>query len=115
MADDYYSPPHSVPSGNGRDTLRVLVVEDHTDTADSMAQLLGLYGFEVRVARDGPGALAAVQMFQPDAVLLDIGLPGMDGYEVARRLRDLAAPRRPLLVAVSGYGREQDKRRSAEA
>lgn len=95
--------------------LRVLVVEDHADTADSMAVLLSLYGHEVRVARDGPAALGMARAFSPDVVLLDIGLPGMDGWRVAEQLRQHPAAQRPLLIALTGHGQEADRRRSQEA
>jgi DNA-binding response OmpR family regulator len=74
-----------------------------------------MFGHEVRVAFDGPAALDAARDVQPDVVLLDIGLPGgMDGYEVARRLQEQRADRRPLLVAVTGLGSEADRRHSSE-
>jgi CheY-like chemotaxis protein len=98
----------------GRPGLSVLVVEDHQDCADSMAMLLGIYGHEVRVARDGPAALEAARAGKPDVVLVDIGLPGgMDGWMVAERIRGLAGGKGPLLVALTGFGREDDRRRSA--
>ena len=86
---------------------RVLVVDDNVDAADALASLLERDGHEVRRAHDGPAALAAAAAFRPDVVVLDIGLPGMDGYEVARRLRRQARPGKPLLVAVTGYGRRR--------
>src|SRR3989442_1103189 len=86
--------------------LRVLIVEDDPDAGESLAILLGLYGHEAHVARDGPAALQEAQAHSPDVVLLDIGLPGMDGRELATRLRQQAAERRTLLVAVTGYGQE---------
>jgi signal transduction histidine kinase len=95
--------------------LRVLVVEDNVDTAETMARLLQLEGHEVQLANDGPAALTAATAFQPHAVVLDLGLPGMDGYEVARRLRDRDAEPRPVLVAVSGYGGDDARRRSRQA
>jgi PAS domain S-box-containing protein len=94
---------------------RVLVVDDNQDTALSLGLLLQLQGHEVFAAHDGPGALQAAQDYRPDAVLLDIGLPGMDGYEVARRIRLLPELERVLLVAMTGYGQEEDKRRSQAA
>jgi signal transduction histidine kinase/DNA-binding response OmpR family regulator len=94
---------------------RVLVVDDNVDAADSLAILLRLGGCEVRLAHAGPDAVAAAQVFRPEVVVLDIGLPGMDGYEVARRLRAEAATREAVLVAVTGYGREEDRARSREA
>jgi two-component system OmpR family response regulator len=103
-------PDHPPPPG-----LRVLVVEDHADTADSLALLLTLFGHEVRVARDGPTALEMARAFPPDVVLLDIGLPGIDGWQVAERLRQQSGQKRPLLIAVTGYGQDADHRRSQEA
>jgi CheY-like chemotaxis protein len=95
--------------------LRILVVEDHADTALTTAVLLRLYGHEVAVAPDGPAALAAAQACWPDVVLLDIGLPRMDGYAVARWFQDQADRKPPLLIAVTGYGQPEDRRRSQEA
>jgi CheY-like chemotaxis protein len=80
-----------------------------------MAMLLSLDGYDVQVAFDGPTALNAAAEFQPQAVLLDIGLPGMDGYEVARRLREQPQHRGLLLVAITGYGQDDDRVRSREA
>jgi signal transduction histidine kinase/DNA-binding response OmpR family regulator len=94
---------------------RIMVVDDNRDAAFSLAMLLRLDGFEVRTACDGPGALEIAESFHPQAILLDIGLPGMDGYAVARRLRELPAVGRALLVAVTGYNQEEDRRRSQEA
>ncbi len=94
---------------------RVLVVDDNVDSARGTALILSRNGHEVRVAYDGPGAVAAAQEFLPEFVLLDIGLPGMDGYEVARHLREDANLAGLTLVAVSGYGQESDRRRSQEA
>jgi CheY-like chemotaxis protein len=93
----------------------VLVVDDCRDTADSLALLLKRWGFQAMVAYDGPSALAAALARPPVAVLLDIGLPGMDGYEVARRLRGLAQTAKALLIALTGYGQEEDVRRCHEA
>ncbi|MGH7170796.1 MAG: response regulator [Gemmataceae bacterium] len=76
--------------------------------------MLRSWGHEVEVASDGRAALLAVQRAVPDAVLLDVGLPGMSGYEVARQLRQRAELERTLLVAVTGYGREEDRRRARE-
>jgi signal transduction histidine kinase len=97
---------------NGR--LRVVVIDDNVDAAESLADLLRLLAHEVRVAHDGISGLASARAFQPDVVLLDIGLPGMDGYEVARQLRVEPGPA-TVLVAVSGYGRDEDRRLAAEA
>jgi PAS domain S-box-containing protein len=97
-----------------RVSRRVLVVDDNVDAAESLAELLSTLGHEVRTAHDGLAALDAAGAFVPELVLLDIGLPGMDGYEVARRLRKLPRPPGPV-VALSGYGQESDRRRSADA
>jgi CheY-like chemotaxis protein len=95
--------------------LTVLVVEDLQDGAESTADLLELCGHRVRVAYSGADALLASAEDVPDVVLLDIGLPGMDGWEVARRLRERAAGKQPFVVAVTGYGGESDKWKSADA
>jgi signal transduction histidine kinase/DNA-binding response OmpR family regulator len=94
---------------------RVLVVDDNRDAAESLALLLSVAGHQTRVCHDGPSAVAAAAEFRPEAVLLDIGLPGMDGYEVARRLRAEPAMPRALLIALTGYGQLEDQRRAHEA
>jgi PAS domain S-box-containing protein len=94
---------------------RILVVDDNADVADSLALFLRVEGHQVHVANDGPGALDAAATFRPEVVLLDIGLPGMDGYEVARRLRQQASGNELLMVAVTGYGQEEDRHRADEA
>lgn len=95
--------------------LSVLIVEDHDEMASTTALMLRLWGHEVRVALDGPAALQATQDRLPDVVLLDIGLPGLDGYEVARWIREQPQEKRPLIVAITGFGQEADRRRSAES
>ena len=94
---------------------RVLVVDDYADAAASMAALLRHDGQEVRLAHDGPSALSAARDFRPHVVLLDIGLPGMNGFEVARALRATPETRECTLVAVSGYGQPDDQKKSQEA
>jgi signal transduction histidine kinase/DNA-binding response OmpR family regulator len=94
---------------------RILVVDDNVDVTESTGMLLRQIGLDVRLAHDGPAALAVAGAFKPHVVLLDIGLPGMDGYEVARRLRQQFGSGTPLLVALSGYGQEEDRQRSHEA
>ena len=94
---------------------RILVVDDHRDSAESLAMLLRLSGHDVRTARDGRQAIVEAEVYQPDLVLLDIGLPGLDGYEVARRLRSEPSAGHPKLVALSGYGREEDLREAYAA
>ena len=88
--------------------LRVLVVEDDRDTRASQCALLRVWGHEADEACDGPTALSSAASFGPDVVLLDIGLPGMDGYEVARQLRALPGLESALLVAMTGFGQPQD-------
>ncbi len=94
---------------------RVLVVDDNHDAAESLALLLRLGRHEVEIAYSGPEALELVQSFDPEIVLLDLGLPGMDGFEVARRIRNIPRLQNTFIVAVSGYGREEDRRRSQES
>jgi signal transduction histidine kinase/ActR/RegA family two-component response regulator len=96
-------------------TYRIMVVDDFHDSADSLAALLRLLGHEVRVAYDGPAALTIAEAFRPEAALLDIGMPGMDGIELATRLRRERPSGDLLLVALTGFGRDEDKRRSLEA
>jgi len=95
--------------------LRVLVVDDNADAADSLAWLLRHGDHEVRTAHDGRQAVEVAHEFRPQAVVLDLGLPEIDGYEVARRLRQHADTRGALLVALSGYGQQEHRRRSSEA
>ena len=96
--------------------VRVLVVDDNEDAADTIADVLGELGYEVQVAHDGPKALASAERFDPDVVVLDLGLPVMDGFEVARRLRAATSgKRKPRLVALSGYGQDVDKANSRAA
>ena len=102
----------AAPSGDG---LRILIVEDNRDTADSLQELLTLLGHEAAVAYAGPAALELAPRFRPDVVLCDIGLPGIDGFEVARALRQDPATRDAFLVAHTGYGQDEDRRRTREA
>ncbi len=96
-------------------SCRMLIVDDSHDAAQSMAMLQTLLGHETRVAHSGPDALEIAADFLPQVVLLDIGLPGMDGFEVARRLRTLPALENAFLVAISGYSTEDDRRKSKAA
>jgi two-component system CheB/CheR fusion protein len=95
--------------------LRVMVVEDNLVIAECLTLLLERWGHEAAVTSNGPDALSEVLAFQPEVVLLDIGLPEMDGYEVARRLRRLPGLEDCLLVALTGRGHEDDVRRGKEA
>jgi CheY-like chemotaxis protein len=94
---------------------RVLVVDDDTDTADSLVVLLSLWGCRAAAAYDGRAATGAALADRPDVVVLDLGLPGLDGYEVARRLRVAPGLEKVRLIAVSGYGRDEDRARSRAA
>ena len=93
----------------------VLVVDDNRDAADTLALMLQQLGGTVKVAYDGPKALALCQTFTPDVALLDLGMPGMDGYEVAQHLRASPAGQTLQLIAISGWGQDEDRRRSAAA
>jgi CheY-like chemotaxis protein len=114
VTDDRLPPDLSSPNRDGQGPRRVLVVDDNLDSADTMAELMRIWGHEVRTAHDGPSALECAREFLPQVILLDVGLPGMDGYELARRLRadGLAGE---LLVSVTGYGQEEDRRLAQEA
>jgi signal transduction histidine kinase/CheY-like chemotaxis protein len=105
------------PPSAGHDTVRrrVLVVEDNPDGAETLARLLQVYGHDVRTAVDGATALEAAVAFRPEIVLLDIGLPGMSGHEVAAQLRRIPGIASALLVAVTGYGQAEDRDRSRQA
>lgn len=93
--------------------FRVLIVDDNIDTAGSLSVLLRIWGYEVRTAHDGASAVEMARGFRPDAVVLDIGMPEMDGFEVASRLRALAEFEQTLIVGSSGYSREADRERAA--
>jgi signal transduction histidine kinase len=107
--------PAAAPQGSPHARRRVLIVDDNIDAAECLADALRDAGHEVLVENDGPSALASAETFSPDAALVDIGLPGMDGYEVARRLR-AAWPKAPMrLIALTGYGQEGDRQRAQAA
>jgi CheY-like chemotaxis protein len=94
---------------------RILVVDDNRDAADSLSMLLAFLGADVHIARDGSEAIEAFRSYDPAVVLLDIGMPGMDGYEVARRIRTGFPERRAAIVALTGWGQDEDRRRAREA
>jgi two-component system, OmpR family, response regulator len=110
-----HSPERAATATRAPGRLSVLVVEDNPDTLTTTARLVQLSGYAVAAATTGEEALRAVAEHDPDVVLLDLGLPGMDGYDLAKRLRLRAASKRPLLVAVTGYGKDEDKARAAAA
>lgn len=105
----------TMPAPNAVPGLRILIAEDGADCAESMAMLLRLYGHEVQIASSGPTAVETVLAYQPDVLLLDIGLPGMNGYQVAKRLKEHNGKKRPFIIAVTGFGMETDRRQSAES
>src|SRR5438874_1441542 len=104
--------PHAAQEVYGR---RVLVVDDNVDAAESTAAFLRLEGHEVKTVSDGNEALASVRVFAPHVVVLDIGLPGLDGYAVARRLREQGDTSHALLIAMTGYGQKDDRQKATEA
>ncbi len=110
-ARDERAAEESTPSSR----RRILVVDDNRDSAISLGMMLELMGNEVRTAHDGLEAVQAAEVFRPDVVLLDIGLPKLNGYEAARRIRGQPWGRDMVLIAVTGWGQEEDKRRSKEA
>jgi PAS domain S-box-containing protein len=109
------APPAEGAAGEAAIPLRVLVVDDNRDAADSLAMLLELYGHAVETAYDGPSGVESARRARPDLVFLDIGLPGMDGYAVAARLRAAPEMTGTRIVALSGYAQEEDRQRSRAA
>ena len=107
--------PQPAPLVAGAPLRRVLVVDDNHDAADSLGMLLQFLGAEVMVVHDGHAALAAIRSFKPAVVLLDLGMPGMNGLEVARRMREDPSTHGITLVALTGWGQREDRRRTSEA
>ena len=103
--------PTLAPSKQG---FRILVVDDNHDSALSLAMMLSIMGHETRTAHDGESAVATAESFLPDVVLLDIGLPKLNGYEVAQRIREHKWGAAMFLIAVTGWGQEEDRQRSSE-
>ena len=96
-------------------TGRILIVEDNVDSAETMQMLLAISGYDAKTAYDADMALDIARAFSPDVVFCDIGLPGKDGYAVARALRALPETRSALLVALTGYGHDEDRKRALDA
>ena len=105
--------PREPVSGGGR--RRLLVIDDNVDSAESLAMLLSLAGHETHVASNGPDGLAQADALRPDAVLLDLGMPGLSGFEVCRRLRREPWARAIPIIAITGWGQADDRQRSKEA
>jgi two-component system CheB/CheR fusion protein len=99
----------------GSKRYRVLVVDDNHDSAETMSTLVGMWGHDVRVAHDAAAALQAAAAHRPQVVLLDLGLPVVSGYEVAEQLRALPGLEGAVLIAMTGYGQEEDRRRTRDA
>ena len=95
--------------------LRILVIEDNDDIADTLAELLVDLGHVVNVARTGPDGVEAVKQHLPEVVLCDLGLPGMDGVEVCRSVRQMALSAQPIMIALTGWGRDDDRKRTSDA
>jgi signal transduction histidine kinase/ActR/RegA family two-component response regulator len=111
----FEQPPKAPKQRGNAPSRRVLVVDDSISTAETMAALLQMKGHDLRVANDGTKAVEIAAGFQPEVVLLDIGMPGMNGYQVAKKLRQMPGLDQTLLIALSGYGQEEDLRCSHEA
>ena len=109
------SDPSKNEESQGGKLYRILVVDDRKNAADILAKLLRKRGHEVQTAYDGKNALVAAEKFRPEVVLLDIGMPDMNGYEVCRQIRKQHWGNGMYIIAVSGWGQEQDRRRSEEA
>jgi signal transduction histidine kinase len=109
------TPARALPAEAPVAAKRILVIDDHDDSRDTIERLLAFDGHKIIGAADGPGGIERAVAFEPDVIIVDIGLPGLDGYEVARRLRALTLPYRPRLIALTGYGQPEDRRRAEEA
>ena len=109
---DVAHPPVTTTTAPNR--FKILVVDDNYDSALSLAMMLSIMGHDTRTAHDGESALATAEAFLPDVVLLDIGLPKLNGYEVAQRIRGSAWGESMFLIAVTGWGQDEDRQRSSE-
>lgn len=105
------------PAANGADgrKMQVLVVDDNRDAADSLAALLEIDGFDARAVYDGASAIAATAEAIPEMIVMDLGMPGMDGYETARAIRQRPGAERILMIALTGWGQNDARRRTGEA
>ena len=102
------------PAKPASQRFRILVVDDNHDSALSLAMMLSIMGHDTRTAHDGESAVATAESFLPEVILLDIGLPKLNGYEVAQRIREQEWGKSMFLIAVTGWGQEEDRQRSSE-
>lgn len=117
LADDNMvdAKPLTAPPIDGTpQRFKILVVDDNHDSALSLAMMLSIMGHETRTAHDGETAVVSAEAFLPDVVLLDIGLPKLNGYEVAQRIRENVWGKSMFLIAVTGWGQDEDRQRSSE-
>lgn len=117
LADDQMADGNTVPASpvkSASQRFRILVVDDNHDSALSLAMMLSIMGHDTRTAHDGESAVETAESFLPEVVLLDIGLPKLNGYEVAQRIREQPWGRSMFLIAVTGWGQEEDRQRSSE-
>lgn len=117
LADNHMADQNTVTATAVKTTpkrFRILVVDDNHDSALSLAMMLSIMGHETRTAHDGESAVESAESFLPDVILLDIGLPKLNGYEVAQRIREKPWGASMFLIAVTGWGQEEDHQRSSE-
>ena len=114
MADANSVTVHPAPLDGVPQRFKILVVDDNHDSAVSLAMMLAIMGHETRTAHDGESAVSSAESFRPDVVLLDIGLPKLNGYEVAQRIRGSSWGASMFLIAVTGWGQDEDRQRSSE-
>ena len=115
MSNESETASRAEPQGSPPGRTRVMVVDDNHEAAKILAIALDMFGAEAKVCHDGPSALTLLEQFHPQLIFLDIGMPGMDGHEVARRIRAIPAHAKTRIIGLSGWGQEEVRRRSAEA
>ncbi len=115
VADAPHAADQAQAAGGGATPLHIVIIEDNPDGADTLAAWLAAMGHRVEIANSGPRGLELVEKTRPNLVLCDLGLPDMDGIEVCRRVRQLSLAAQPLMVALTGWGRDGDRQRTAEA